>query len=589
MNNLIMTSLYTEKIIAWIILKGFQFNFICKYSAYDILISVSIFCNTFLMYKSCCVFFLLCLLFPSFLFGQKSADIVIKNARIIDGTGNPWYRGDILVSAGKILSIEAPGKGVAKRFIDAKNMIVAPGFIDVHTHLDGNEFRNPQATNFIYDGVTTVITGNCGSSKVDIKSYLSQLDSLRLSVNVGTLMGHSTLRRTVVGRYANRPATEVELQNMEKLLDQAMQDGAFGLSTGLIYIPGTYGDTEELIRLAKVSTRYNGIYTSHMRNEADSVKEAIDEALRIGRETGVRVQLSHFKVAGRNNWGGSKQVLQQVINAHNNGINVVIDQFPYRAESTHLSTLLPKEFLRDGPDSVLARLKQPIERSRVKKYLLDNLRKENLKHFDYAVVASYSSDPTLNGKSITEINVLKGRKKKASEEVETILELIEGGGASNVYYGVAMIYHYISEDDLQNIMKYPHNICISDAGIRVPGSKAMLHPRAYGSNARVLAHYVRDLKLINLEDAIRRMTSLPAQHFKIEKKGLLLPGYDADIVIFDLGTVQDNATYESPYLNSFGFQYVLVNGEIVLSESVHTTLRPGKTVRKSQVYTTAAL
>jgi N-acyl-D-amino-acid deacylase len=534
------------------------------------------------MFKNCLILFLLHLLSSLSLLGQGIADIVIKNARIIDGTGNPWYRGDILVSSGKIVNIVAPGKGTAQKVIDAKDMVASPGFIDVHMHLDGNEFRNPQATNFIYDGVTSVITGNCGSSKVDIKAYLNQLDSLRLSINVGTLVGHSTLRRTVVGPYANRPASEEEMRKMEKLLDQAMQDGAFGLSTGLIYIPGTYGSTDELIRLAKISALYNGIYTSHMRSEADSVVEAIDEALLIGKESGCRVELSHFKVAGRNNWGRSKQTLQQVINARQRGIDVVIDQFPYGAESTHLSTLLPKEFLSDGPDSVLARLKQPATRTQAKKFLLDNLRKENLKHFNYAVMASYPADPTLNGKSIADINVLKGRKKKASEEAETILELIEQSGSSGVYYGAAMIYHYISEDDLQSIMKYPHNICISDAGVRIPGSMTMLHPRAYGSNARVLARYVRELQLISLEEAIRRMTSLPAQHFKIEKKGLLMPGYDADIVIFDPGTVQDNATFESPYLNSSGFKYVLVNGQVVLNENMHTGLRPGKTLKRYQ-------
>lgn len=319
-----------------------------------------------------------------------------------------------------------------------------------------------------------------------------------------------------------------------------------------------------------------------MRSEADSVAEAINEALHIGRESGCRVQLSHFKVTGKNNWGRSKQVLQQVIDARKEGVDVVIDQFPYTAESTHLSTLLPKEFLSDGPDSVLARLRRPQARRYAKKFLLDNLRKEKLKHFSYAVMASYTADPTLNGKSIEDINVLKGRKSNANEEAETILELIEQGGATGVYYGAAMIYHYISEDDLQNIMKFPHNICISDAGVRVAGGRAMLHPRAYGANARMLGRYVRELKLVSLEEAVRRMTSLPAQHFQIEKKGLLMPGYDADLVVFDEATVQDKATFDDPYQFSSGFHYVLVNGQVVLSENVHTGQRPGKIVRKSQ-------
>jgi len=275
-------------------------------------------------------------------------------------------------------------------------------------------------------------------------------------------------------------------------------------------------------------------------------------------------------------------MLQQVIDARKEGINVIIDQFPYGAESTHLSTLLPKEVLSDGPDSVLARLKRPHTRATIKKFLLNNLKKEKLKHFSYAVLASYPTDPNLNGKNIQEINLLKGRRNNANAEAETILELIEQGGASAVYYGAAMIYHYISEKDLQNILKFPHNICISDAGVRIPGGKAMLHPRAYGANARVLGHYVRELNLISLEEAIRRMTSLPAQHFQIEKKGLLMPGYDADLVIFDPATVQDKATYDEPYKNSVGFQYVIVNGQVVLSDNVHTGLRPGKIVRKSQ-------
>lgn len=535
------------------------------------------------MNKACSVVALILLfLYSPALMAQEKAEIAIKNAKIIDGTGNSWYMGDVLVNEGKIIAIVPAGKGDGQKIIDAKGLVVAPGFIDVHMHLDGNEFRNPEAGNFIYDGVTTVITGNCGSSKVNIKAYLQQLDSLRMSVNVGSLMGHSTLRRIVVGPHANRPATEEEMVKMEQLLDQAMKDGAFGLSSGLIYIPGTYAGTEELIRLAKVSARYNGVYASHMRSEADSVDKAIDEAVRIGRESGCRVQLSHFKVAGQNNWGRSKQLLQQVIDARKQGINVVIDQFPYCAESTHLSTLLPKEFLSDGPDSVLARLKRPQARAYAKKFLLDNLKKEKLKHFSYAVMASYSADPSLNGKSIEEITLLKGRKNKASEEAETILELIEQGGAANVYYGAAMIYHYISEEDLQNIIRFPHNICISDAGVRIPGGKAMLHPRAYGANARMLGRYVRELQLVSLEEAIRRMTSLPAQQFQIEKKGLVMPGYDADLVIFDPATVQDQATFNDPYQFSTGFHFVLVNGKIVLNEKVHTGLRPGKIVRKSQ-------
>jgi N-acyl-D-amino-acid deacylase len=309
-----------------------------------------------------------------------------------------------------------------------------------------------------------------------------------------------------------------------------------------------------------------------MRNEADSLKQAIQEALYIGRVTGSRVEISHFKVGSNQNWGTATKALQLIVDARNEGINVVIDQYPYTASSTHLSTLLPKELFIGGNDSIMARLKQPDIRNSLKKYLVSNLRKRKLKHFNFPVVAHYKADTSLNGKSIEEINALKGRQRNADQEAETILDMIENGGAS-------MVFHDMSDEDVQTIMKFPHNICISDAGIRVFGS-GLPHPRAYGSNARVLARYVRELQLISLEEAIRRMTSLPAQQFRIKNKGLIMSGYDADLVIFDPAQVQDNATYEKPHQFSSGFQYVLVNGQIVIDKGRHSGLRPGKAIRK---------
>lgn len=529
----------------------------------------------------CLLLFLLGILLWNAVPAQEDADLVITNAKILDGTGNPWYRGDVVVDNGKILDIVSPGKGAGKRVIDAKGMIVSPGFIDVHTHFDGNEFKNPGAGNFIYDGVTTILVGNCGSSRLNIHAYLQQLDSLRLAVNVGTLIGHSTLRRNVVGTHANGAPTEEEMKKMEMLVERAMLDGAFGLSTGLIYIPGTYAKTDEIIRLAKVSGAFDGVYATHMRDEADSVMPAIREALQIGRESGARVQLSHIKVAGHNNFGKASQVLKLVSDARQEGIEVVVDSHPYTAGSTHLSTLFPGEFLRDGKDSILARLRRPESRAALKKFLLADLAQKKLKNFTYAVVASFDPEPALIGKSIVDINKQKGRKSNAANEAETILELMETGVVNNNNFGGEMIYYTINEDDLQTILKYPHNITISDAGIRLHGGKDLLHPRAYGSNARVLGRYVRELKIISLEEAIRRMTSLPARQFQIERKGLLLPGYDADILIFDAEKVIDKATFESPYQYSEGFHYVLVNGKVVLDSGSHTGQRPGKTIRKS--------
>jgi N-acyl-D-amino-acid deacylase len=309
---------------------------------------------------------------------------------------------------------------------------------------------------------------------------------------------------------------------------------------------------------------------------------AIREALLIGKETGSRVELSHLKVNGQNNWGRADEILKLITNARNEGIEVVVDTHPYTAGSTHLSTLFPNEFLKDGKDSILARLNGPKSRANVKQYLLADLKKKKLKDFSYAVVASFDPDQSLIGKSIFEINRLKGRKSNAENEAETILELMETGVSNNNNFGGEMIYYTISEDDLQTILKYPHNICISDAGIRIHDGKDLLHPRAYGSNARVLGRYVRELKLIRLEEAIRRMTSLPAQHFQIENKGLLMPGFDADLVIFDAATVQDKATFDDPYQYSTGFHYVLVNGQVVLDGKGHTGLRPGEILRKAQ-------
>ena len=311
--------------------------------------------------------FIFCALFFSittFVSAQGSADIIIKNGRILDGTGNSWYYADIAIKDGKIIKIGRLEGITSTKTIDATGMIVAPGFIDVHTHIEGDEIKNPTADNFIFDGVTTVITGNCGSSNVDLKKYLAQIDSLRPSINVATLIGHNDVRKAVLGT-ANRQPNEAEMQSMEALVRQAMQDGAVGFSTGLIYIPGTYSKTEEVVRLAKAAAAHKGVYASHMRNEGDRVTQAIEEALHIGREANMPVQISHFKLGGQQNWGRSKETIPMIINARKEGIDVTIDQYPYTASSTGLATLIPDEILADGSDSIKARLQRP----EVRKYV----------------------------------------------------------------------------------------------------------------------------------------------------------------------------------------------------------------------------
>jgi len=499
-------------------------------------------------------------------FAGDSAEILIKHGKIIDGTGNPWFYGDVAVADGKIIAVGNLNTWRATTTIDATGLIVAPGFIDVHTHIENDEAKNPYATNFIMDGVTTVITGNCGSSNVDIKKYFSFLDSLHLSINVATLIGHNDVREAVMGD-ANRRPTDDELNRMKILVAQAMQDGAVGFSTGLIYIPGTYANTDEIVALAKVAAQYNGVYTTHMRNESDSVTEAIDEALSVAKAANIPLEISHFKVGGQQNWGRSKQTLAMVMQAREQGLDITIDQYPYTASSTSLSTLLPDWVLADNKDSIKARLQRPEIKKQVIDYMLNKLHQRKLKHFNYAVVAYYKADTTLNGKNIEQVNLAWYRKHKAQNEAQTVIDMILQGDAG-------MVFHGMSEDDVKYILYYPFNMFASDASIRVYG-EGVPHPRGYGTNARVLGKYVRDEKIISLEEAIRRMTSLPAQKFHFKDRGLLREGYAADIVVFDATSVNDLSTYEKPHQYSTGFKYVSVNGKITLDNGKHNGTRNG--------------
>jgi len=421
------------------------------------------------------------LLLPVTLLAQNDQpDLLIINGRIVDGTGNSWYRADIAIRNGKIEAIGKNLRRQATRVIDAQNRIVAPGFIDVHTHIEDDEKKDPLAQSFLYDGVTTCITGNCGLSNVNIGKYLNWIDSLQLSINVASLIGLNDVRRAVIGR-ANRNPTPDERLRMEYIVEKAMKDGAVGLSTGLIYIPGTFTPTDELVRLAAIAGKYNGVYATHMRSEGDSVVPAIKEALHIGKEANIPVQISHFKLSGQQNWGRSKQTLAMVEEARLNGQDVTIDQYPYTASSTSISTLFPDHILADGQDSIRARLQRPEIRKEVIASIKDRLKKRGLKHLSYAVVASYSADTSYNGKSIEQINLMKGRKHKVKEEAEIVMEIQMNGGASAVFHGMG-------EEDVKRIMKYPFNMIASDAGIRVL-NEGVPHPRGYGTNARVLGKY----------------------------------------------------------------------------------------------------
>lgn len=499
-------------------------------------------------------------------FAQPKYDLLITDGKVIDGTGNSWFYADVGIKDGKIVAIGQLQESESINIISAKGLIVAPGFIDVHTHIEGNDMRVPTAENFIYDGVTSVVTGNCGSSNVNINEYFKRLDSVKTSINISTLIGHNSVRRSVMGE-SNRTPTKEEQLKMEEVVAKALQDGAVGLSTGLIYIPGTYSKTEEVVGLAKAAAKYGGVYASHIRNEADHVLEAIDEAVNIGKLAGMPVEISHFKVTYKPNWGRSIETLDRVIKARESGIDVTIDQYPYVASSTSLNTVLPSWVFSGGRDSVLLRLKDGPMRKKIKEEMVATLKNKKLKSYSYALVARFSADTTFNGKNISEVNKLKGRKSKPMQEAETVLEMVEQGSAQMVFFS-------INEDDLRRIMKFPFNMVASDAGIARFGA-GVPHPRAYGTNARVLATYVRDAKILSLEEAIRRMTSLPAQRFNLRDRGLIREGLAADIVVFDERTVGDQATFQKPHSYSRGFQYVLVNGELVVNEGKHTGKRSG--------------
>ena len=501
---------------------------------------------------------------------QSQYDVLILNGKIIDGPGNSWFYGDVAVKDGKIVYVGKTNNLTAAKVINAKGLIVAPGFIDVHAHIESGIFENPTAGNYIYDGVTTVITGNCGGSADDLKRFFWRLDSMKTSINIASLIGHNTVRRLAMG-LDNRLASAEEQKKMEGLVEQAMKDGAVGLSTGLIYLPGMYSNTEEVVGLARSAAHYNGVYASHIRNEENGVKDAINEAINIGRAANIPVQISHFKVSGPANWGRSKETLPMIEAARKEGYDVTIDQYPYAASSTNLGIRLPDWALAGGNDSLKKRINDAGMHKQIIKEMLEMQKKYKYKNYSYAYVASHSADSTLNGKNISEINKLKGRKAKMKEEAETILDLLLAGGAQ-------MVYHSMNEDDVRHFMKYPFNMIGADGGVPVPG-KGMPHPRAYGTNARVLAKYVREEKLVSLEEMIRRMTSLAAQKFQLKDRGLLKEGMAADIVIFDLNEVSDKATFEQPHQYAAGFHYVLVNGQVTIDNKSHTGVKGGTTLK----------
>jgi N-acyl-D-amino-acid deacylase len=500
---------------------------------------------------------------------EKPYDLLITNARVIDGSGNPWFRADIGIKNGRIASIGHLRAADAAKTIDAANQIVAPGFIDVHTHVE-SIYSLPAAENFVRMGVTTLVTGNCGTSDTNIAQFLGRIKEKPLAVNLATLIAHGSVRRQVMGS-DDRAPTPDELQKMEGIVEQGMRDGAVGLSTGLIYVPGTYAKTDEITSLARVVARYGGIYATHMRNEGEKVADAIRESIQIGEQAGLPVEISHFKISSKKMWGQTPMTIGLVREARSRGLMVTVDQYAYTASSTSLDSRLPSWLRAGGLDEAKKRLSDDATRERVRKEMKEGLKRSGFKDYSYAMVASYDPDKSFNGKSIAAITKLVTGKNDVQHQIDQIVSMYEAGGAG-------MVYHGMSEDDVQRIMREPFTMIASDSGVRQI-DESVPHPRGYGNNVRVLGHYVRELQLLSLEDAVRKMTSLPAQTFGFRDRGLIREGFAADLVVFDEKTVGDRATYEQPHQFPSGISYVIVNGEPVFAGQTMTAARPGMPLR----------
>ncbi len=511
---------------------------------------------------------------------ESSVDLLIQNARVVDGTGSPWFRSDVAISNGRIVDMGVDLRLDARETIDAAGRVLAPGFIDVHTHVESSDRRDglqrlPRADNYVLDGVTTIVTGNCGGSEIDIAAWNSSLSGL--GINVATLIGHNSVRRAVMG-LDDRAPTPRELAQMQALVDQAMQDGAVGFSTGLLYVPGTYAKTEEVISLAAVASAYGGVYTSHIREQGAKLHDSIDEAVRVGREASMPVQISHFKLKGRTRWGNIGKAIELVESYRRQGVDVVIDAYPYDRASSNLGITMPRWAVSGGAEEIAARIQDDDTHSRIVGDMKAMLDDGGYPDYSYATVAQYRPQPTYNGRTISDINRLAERPATNDAEIETILDMMIDGGEAGNNYGASMIYHYMSMQDVDTVFRYPNTAVTSDGTIMAYG-RGQPHPRSYGTNARVLADFVRDRKILTLEDAIRRMTSLPARTFSFHDRGIVRPGFIADLVLFDPAIVADQATFEDPHQYSVGFDYVIVNGVAVVADGEMTDKRSGKFVK----------
>jgi dihydroorotase/N-acyl-D-amino-acid deacylase len=495
-------------------------------------------------------------------------DLLLRNARIVDGTGVPWYRGDVAVTGDTIVRVAAAIDAPAARVVDVNGQILAPGFIDIHTHASRGIFQIPTADNYVRQGVTTLIEGPDGSSPVPLGPFLAKLEAVKRSVNVGSFIGQGAIRSSVVGE-GNRPATAGELQKMRALVEQGMKDGALGMSTGLFYVPGTFTQTDEVVELARVAGRAGGIHISHMRDETSRVLDSVNETIAIGERGGLPTQVTHHKIIGRPNWGRSVQTLEAVDRARARGVDVTIDAYPYTASSTSIQGALIPAWAQDGGrKALLGRLTDASTRPKILSEVVRVINNErgggDPKNI---VIASCAWEPSLAGKNLSDVTRGRGLEPTVENAAETALWIVERGGCQGVF-------HAIGEEDLERILRHPATMIGSDGEIPEFG-RASPHPRSYGTFVRVLGVYWRERKLLTLEDAIRKMTSFPAARLGFLDRGIVRPGMKADLVIFDPGRVRDLATFDNPHQYAEGISHVITNGQIVFEGGAMTSARPG--------------
>ncbi len=528
----------------------------------------------------------------------KSFDVVIKGGTVIDGTGKPGFKADVGITSDTIKAVaEKISSGQARRVIDAKGLKVCPGFIDIHSHSDYSIISYPTGDSKILQGVTTEVTGNCGASLVpvvgdktrkewddwkeendippecmlsDPASYFSYLENTGISVNQALLVGNGTLRNIAAGSQ-DRALSMDELKSITRSFEQCLDQGCAGLSTGLEYVPCNYSRLNELEALTTIAARRGVLYATHIRNESATLLESIEEAIKMGRRTGVRVEISHFKAAGKPNWSKQEAALEMIDKARAQGIDIKADAYPYTAYSSGLMYFMPYWAEDGGKEALEERLRDPALRRRIGDEVKERVA-NSPGGFDLIVISSVKTDANRDciGVSIQEIG-----EKWGLEPVDAMLRLVEEE------HNAGFIGHGMNPANVEMILAHPHLMIGSDGYSYAPWGKAFEtrpHPRSYGAFARVLAHYCRERKIFSLPDAVKKMTSMPAAQMNMADRGILAPGKKADLAVFDSETVKDNATFENPHRFATGVKHVLVGGTPVVEEGKHTGARPGKIV-----------